>query len=908
MELLLLSRVKLTLRAALAAVVLLPTALHAQQGPNPLPTGKSLTVPKDLARQNVGSLPMHMVPSPDGQYAVTTDMGFRQSLWAIRLSDGVGVSHVDFSDAAPNPSSNGLYYGLAFKADGTLYAAQGANDSIAVLKLNAATGQLTAGTSIATKKADFPSGLAVDNRGYLYVANNDPGTFAQPSSFAIYDTATSKEIGRYTFTGTPNFPLAVAVLADGSKAFVTSQRDGVVYVFDTSTTNAPALAATVTTGLHPISLLLNRAQTRLFVANAHSDTVSIIDTASNAVLNNVTLRQAKERETVGTTPTGLALSPDERTLYVTLGDINAVGVVNLANAAAPAVAGYLPVGWYPTGAVVSPDGTRLLVANAKGTRTRYPNPGYLLVNYNDSASYDLNLIEGQVLNVPLPADAATLRTATKAVIADNAPHPADQMLASIGLGAGGITHVVYIVKENRTYDQVLGDVAQGNGEASLAIFGKSVTPNQHKLVKHFALLDNFYVCAEASGDGWPWSTQGIATEYVIKNLPYNYSGRGRQYDFEGQINGYPAGGFPPTDPDGKTLSQAFPAGAPAIADVSEAPNNHIWDDALRAGLTIRNYGFFNTFGVAQGGVTVIPDNFPGAAGLLPTGHDLAGNSDFDYRRYDNDYPDSDAPAKYGASYALTTYGKYNAPSRFSEFSREFGEMLAKDPAGGAVPALMLVRFHHDHTQGFTPGKFSPRAEVADNDYAVGQFVDLLSHSPIWEHTAIFVLEDDAQDGPDHVDCHRSPCYVISPYVKAGTVDHTFYNTDSVLHSMEQILGLPPMSQYDRMATSIAVFGATPDQSRPFNAVLPAASVVTEKNPELAQMSRKDPRRRLALASLKMDFEHPDAAPPGPLNEILWKTVRGVNSKMPKPRHSLALGPERAPRKTAASGADVDDDG
>ncbi len=870
-------------------------AFMEADGVNPdskvLVTGKTITVPSDTPRQGVGSLPMHMIASPDGQYAVTTDMGFRQSLWSIRLADGVGVSHVEFPNSDPNPASNGLYYGLAFKADGTLYAAQGNNDSIAILSLNRATGELTQKSSLKTKKADFPSGLALDDRGYLYVANNDPSTFLQPSSFAIYDTATNLEIGRYNFGGTPNFPLAVAVLRDGSKAFVTSQRDGVVYVFNTATATAPTLAATVPTGLHPISLLLNKAQTRLYVANAHSDTVSIIDTAGNAVLGNVLLRQRGEKGVVGATPTGLALSPDENTLYVTLGDLNAVGVVDVGNAAAAQLRGFVSAGWYPTGAVVSPDGTRLFVANAKGTKTRYPNPGYLLVNYNDSAAYDLNLIEGEVLNIPLPGDAASLKQASARVVADNARRAPESTLASIGRQAGGITHVIYIIKENRTYDQVLGDVKQGNGEASLAIFGENVTPNQHRIARHYALLDNFYVCAEASGDGWPWSTQGLATEYVIKNLPYNYSNRGRQYDFEGQINGYLAGGFPATDPDGKALSALFPAGTPAITDVSEAPNGHIWDNALRAGLTIRDYGCFSSFGVAQKGAQVLPDNYPTAAGLLPPGHDLAGNTDFDYRRYDNDYPDSDAPAHYGAAYKLAAYGKYNAPSRFSEFNREFQEMLAKDPTGGAVPSLMMVRFNHDHTQGFTPGKFSPRAEVADNDYAVGQLVDLISHSPIWTHTAIFILEDDAQDGPDHVDCHRSPCYVISPYVKARTVDHTFYNTDSVLHSINQILGLPPLSQYDRVAAPIGVFGETPNLSRRYTAVLPDAAVITEMNPSLARLGRRDPRRKLALDSLKMNFDLPDAAPAGPLNEILWKTAKGTGSKMPAPRHSLALGPQ-----------------
>ena len=894
---------------AVTATLTLPRA-RAQDGPNPLPTGKSLSLPPtQTTRQGVGSLPMNLIPTADGRFAISTDMGFRQSLWVTRVSDGVGVADVEFSNAAPNPDTNGLYYGLAIRPDGTLFAAQGSNDSIAVLSLNTTTGELTTVKStIKTKKGDFPSGLALDDRGYLYVANNDPGTFAQPSSVAVYDTAAGAEVGRYTFSGPTNFPLAVAALRDGRKVYVTSQRDGVIYVFNTADPKKPALVNTIPTGSHPIGLLLNKAQDRLFVANAHSDTVSVLDTSSDTVLANVSVRPTRPRKQTGVTPTGLALSPDEGTLYVTLGDFNAVAVISLSNPANPLVRGYVPAGWYPTGVVVSPDGSRLLVTDAKGLRTRYPNPGYLQVNYNDSPAYDLNLIEGEVNTLPVPADDAALQGTTAQVLANNAPRLGATNYDKIGLKAGGITHVIYIVKENRTYDQMLGDIGKGNGEPSLAIFGQEITPNQHKLARRFVLLDNFYVCAEASGDGWPWSTQGIANESVIKNLPYNYSNRGRQYDFEGQNNGYLVGGFPANDPDGKPLSAVFPNGAPAIPDVSEGPGGHIWDAVLKAGLSYRNYGFFYSFGVTQQGAVVLPDNYPAAAGLLPPGHDLAGTSDTDFRRYDNDFPDSDAPTALGFSYSLKTYGKYNAPSRFSEWNREFQQMLAKDPTGGAVPAMMTVRFNHDHTQGFTPGKFSPRAEVADNDYAVGQLVEAVSNSAIWPHTAIFIVEDDAQDGPDHVDAHRSPCFVISPYVTAQSVDHTFYNTDSVLRSMELILGIPALSQYDRIAQPIT-FGDTPANVGPYKAIIPAASIIGEKNPTLAELTKHDdPRQELARASLEMNFELPDSAPPRRLNEILWQTVRGVDSPMPAPRHTivasrpaLSLTPPKA-----APGADDDD--
>ena len=337
------------------------------------------------------------------------------------------------------------------------------------------------------------------------------------------------------------------------------------------------------------------------------------------------------------------------------------------------------------------------------------------------------------------------------------------------------------MKENRTFDQVLGDIASAggkavNGDAALTIFGANVTPNQHALATRFVMLDNFFDCGEASGDGWPWSTQGQANEAVIKNLPYNYSGRGRNYDFEGSNNNYPTGGFPAADPYGKPLvgkdSPYYGKAAPAIADVSEAPGGHLWDDAKNAGLSYRNYGFFTSFGVGEATDYLLPFNLPGSAGLQPVGiipttvsgaaADLskAGISDFDMRGFDQNFADSEAGYYYAygtfpaipagaasypvqtnlsspALFKIPTFGHYNSPSRVSEFKRELAEMLKADPSGGAVPNLILLKYSNDHTQGYSTSKtnpkiHSPRSGVADNNYAVGQTVDIISHSPIWK--------------------------------------------------------------------------------------------------------------------------------------------------------------------------------
>ncbi len=940
-------------RAALLGALLPAALLPARaQGPNPLITGKSITLPNAAFRQAVGSLPMNMILAPGGRYALVTDMGFRQSLWSVDTVTGRGVSHLDFPNGGSiDPAkTNGLYYGLAAAPNGdgtsTLYAAQGDNGTVAKVTVGA-NGALAMAGTITLPAGQFAAGVALDGRGDLYVAVNEnyaPGAafdntaFLKPSSLAIYSAATGLPLGAYTFNELsfpnaaypgipalgvppvaagmatpPSFPLAVAALRDGSKVFVSSQRDGKVYVLNAAVPGTPTLLGTIPTGAHPVALLLNRAQTRLYVANASSDTVSVVDTVSDAILDTVLLRPTGTSTLAGATPTNLALSPDENTLYATLGDMNAVAVVSVASLPS-SVTGYIPTGWYPTAVAVNPANSRLLVADAKGTQTRNPNkaaqgPG------GANGTYILNIIEGNVLTFPVPG-AKLLAADTRQVLGNNAIPAlasATNPLAGIGLGAGKIKHVVYIVKENRTYDQVLGDLPQGNGDPSLALFGDRpgahVTPNFHALASRFVLLDNFYDCGEASGDGWPWSTGSFANEYVIKNLPYNYSGRGRNYDFEGSNNFFITGGFPATDPDGRVLSPLFPTGAPAIPDAGQAPAGHIWDDVVAnvklagTGLTVpyRNYGFFYSLAFPTGGglkppTLPVPDNYPAVTGVQPPGHDLAGVSDYDFREFDLTYPDSDAPAMDGvaANYKtlnysnyLPTSGKASAPSRFEEFKKEFGEMLPPGTTDDSrVPAFLTVRFMSDHTDGTTPGDPSPRAHVADNDYGVGQFVDLISHSAIWGSTAIFVIEDDAQDGQDHVDAHRSTCYVVSPYIHANSVDHTFYNTDSVLKTMEQLLGVPPLSQYDAVANTITDFDAAPGNAGPYDAILPDAAIVGELNPKMTALKPGTEAYRLARLAARMDFKHPDSADPVLLNEMIWKSVKGMDSPVPAPRHAL----------------------
>jgi YVTN family beta-propeller protein len=678
-----------------------------------------------------------------------------------------------------------------------------------------------------------------------------------------------------------------------------------VYVLNTAVSGEPKLITKIETGAHPVALLLDKAQSRLFVANASSDTVSIIDTRSDQVVHTILLRPEIAKDVAGATPNGLALSPDEKRLYVTLADMNAVGVIDPDDAE---LDGYIPVGWYPTAIAVPPNGKRLFVLNAKGLDSRHPNPP----EGKSRQVSPLTLLEGNLISLAIPSH-DQLRAQTQRVMELARLTPKyvrrGNPLAAIGLQAGRIKHVIYIVKENRTYDQVLGDLPQGNGDPSRCIFGRQVTPNLHALAERFVLLDNFYDCGEVSGDGWNWSTQAQANEYVSRNVPYSYSDRGRSYDYEGAINDYPAAGFPAKDPQDKPLSTdpLYKNGAPAVPDVGEAPGGHIWDLARKARLSYRNYGFYLSDGVKHGKDVIIPANYPNSVGLQPGGHDLDGISDLDFLRFDLNYADSEAPLRFARKFSdntflrpHATFGIHDAPSRFAEWHHEFEEMLAKAPDGSAVPTFMTVRFGDDHTMGTNPNHHSPRSMVADNDYACGQLVEAISHSPIWKSTAIFILEDDAQNGPDHVDAHRSVCYVISPWIKAQSVDHTFQNTASCLRTMELLMGLPPMCQYDATSDPILDWDASPTNDAPFDAIEPDRDILGQINGKNSPKAPISPEQKSMMdESSKMDFAHADHAPADRLNEIIWKSVKGDDAVIP------ATPP--GPPPTIARGVKKDDD-
>ncbi|MCW3059604.1 MAG: beta-propeller repeat protein, partial [Capsulimonas sp.] len=538
------------------------------------------------------------------------------------------------------------------------------------------------------------------------------------------------------------------------------------------------------------------------------------------------------------------LSPDEKTRYVTLGDMNAVAVVSLPEAK---LDGYLPVGWYPTGAVVSPDGKRLFVANAKGVAARNPNDTPH-ADLTERPQYIQNIIEGTVTTLNLDA-LPPLKTMTAKVLANN------QGVAgkNADFRNPGIKHVFYIVKENRTYDQVLGDLPQGNGDPALVLFGRDVTPNLHALAERFVLLDNFYCCAEVSGDGWNWSTGAMASEYTERNVPHNYGGRRRPYDFEGTNNGVAVDRID----------------AP---DTARPPGGYIWDLCASKGVSFRNYGFFTDDlelprKTAEEGTEGLENS--------PTKKALLGKSSAEFRQFDTSYADSEAwvAAKIDpAPKQMLAYGKFKDPSRVTAWKREFAQYVKN----GDLPSFSMLRVMRDHTAGSADGASSARAMVADNDYAVGQIVETISRSPYWKSSAIVIVEDDAQNGYDHVDAHRSIAFVISPFIEKGTHDSRFHNTDSALRTIEVLLGLPPMTQYDAIAPPIDVFGKTALNADPYAAILPAKQILAEVNTKKAYRSQDSAR---LLNPLKEE-----SAPDEQLNDILWRSIKGTTP--PERRYTL----------------------
>ncbi len=662
------------------------------------------------------------------------------------------------------------------------------------------------------------------------------------------------------------FPYWVQIRGNDT-AYVSSIRDRQVVVVSLAGA-APAITARIPLPGQPNRMLLSRDGARLYVAQDNADTVAVIATASNRVVDEIPVAAPAAlfpdaRHYFGVNPNSLALAPDQRTLYVTNGAENAVAVVRLADGGG-SVAGLIPTAWYPNSVSVSRDGGRLYVVNGKSDEG--PNPGFARgltparhTRARASNQYIYQLDKGGFLSLPTP-DGATLGRLTRQVLAND--HYLDhQSAADRALMAAlrqRIHHVIYIIKENRTYDQVLGDLPVGNGDPKLTEFPQANTPNFHALAQDFVTLDNFDCAGEVSGVGWPWSTAARTTDVDEKEVPPNYADRGLSYDTEGSNRNVNVAARRRSDPDllPGTANVASPDGDEDGHD--EAGQGYLWDAALRHGLTVRDYGFWAGGDYNQRRKNAIPELPDPAAShtvvAYSTSPSLRPYTDPYFRGFDQSYPDY---------------------YRYQEWAREFGQY----EANGKLPNLELVRLEHDHFGNFgdaLAGLNTPELQIADDDYAVGLLVQKVAHSRYRGDTLIFIVEDDAQDGGDHVDAHRSPAFILGPYVKQHAVVSNAYNTVSLLRTMEEVLGLGPLNLDDASTPPMAAVFDLKQKSWSYTATPSRyldASTLPIPHTGAALMPRHD-GAWWARQTQGMDFSIADHLDSAKFNRILWEGLRG----------------------------------
>jgi len=746
----------------------------------------------------LGDLPLQIVLSANKQRMAVTNNGVgAQKIQLFGISDEkvTQLSEISIPKA---------WYGLAFSSDGKRLYASGGNDNLIAI-FSTEKDQLRADTVIKLglpwpKGKICPAGLALDepNQRLFTVTKEDSALYVINLKGSV-----EKRIPL------PSEPYSVLVSAKKNEVYVTLWGMKGILVFDR---NNFTKKAEIAVGDHPNEMILNKAENLLFVANAQDNSVSVINLSTRKTLEVLNAALYPDAPN-GSTTNSLALSPDEHTLYIANADNNCLSAFDVQEPGESRALGFIPTGWYPTS--VRCVGDKILVANGKGMTSaanpKGPNP-FKKGKDAHGAQYIGELYLG-TLSVIAKPNAAQLKAYSKLVY-ENCPYNKAKELQAEGEAGNPIPqrvgdpspikYVFYIIKENRTYDQVLGDMPEGNGDPELCLFPETVTPNQHALAREFVLLDNFYVDAEVSADGHNWSTAAYANDFVEKTWPTSYGGRGGNYDFEG------------------TREVAFPKGG------------FIWDYCKRAGLSYRTYGEF-------------ADDFKANYKTLE-GHFCPY-----YSAWDLEYQDI---------------------QREKDWERDFDSLLNINQ----VPRFNSLRLICDHTSGMSKGAFSPTAAVADNDLALGRLIEHLSNSKIWAESAVFILEDDAQNGADHVDAHRSIAFVASPFARRNYIDHTMYSTTSMMRTMELILGLPPMSQFDAAAVPMwRCFTAKPDFS-PFKSLEPGVSLDT-RNAWVEPLSRISETWNLAKI---------DAVPEREFNEVLWKAIKGLDSEMPAPRRAAWL--------------------
>jgi YVTN family beta-propeller protein len=799
-------------RWAVLAAVLLAACRPQATPPAPgqvsakarLPTGASL----DAAGPSfgVGNMPLAIAPVPGaaGRYVLLLSGWREQGLQVIDTGQGKVLQTL------PQP---GAFLGLAFSPDGkTLYASGGDDDAVWRYGWKDGAAAFRDRLELAAKEKDkpgtrFPAGLALSPDGSrLYVAENLSGTLA------VLDAAGGKVLQRLPVG---RFPYGVAVAPDGT-VWVSAWSGDTVTALAPDGSGGLKEAGRVEAGRHPSALLLNPSGTRLFVASASTDHVAVVDTKARRVL--ATLQDPPPSgPDEGSTPNALALSPDGTRLFVAEADANAVALFQLSASTSGVagargndkLAGRIPCQWYPNALAMS--GNTLTVVNGKGTGTG-PNPGGPRPDQprdKTSTSYTLGQLNGSVTTLAATWSDRDLAGLTRRVERANGwdrPRPQRRYPP--------FEHVIYILKENRTYDQVFGDLPQGDGDPSLVFFPRQVSPNHHAIVERFGLFDRFFVNAEVSNQGHPWSTSGYVTDFLEKTTPSDYSDRRDEGEEGAGEADEPAGGW-------------------------------LWGIAKEKGISFRNYG--ETMQKAQG-----PD---GSTIWKTPRAGLAEVSNLKYPGWD-----------------LTLSDQVRADLWIAD--------LHEAEKSGKMPALQLLWLPNDHTSGTRPGLPTPRAYMADNDYALARILEALSKSPFWKSTVVFVLEDDAQSGADHVDSHRSVLLVASPYNRPGVV-HRFVNTTDVLATIEEILGLRSFSHFDHYGRTLAdIFAKEPDL-RPYEA-LPLAVPWTEVNP------KPDAG---AGASARLNLSIPDSGQDDLFNRVLWRAIKG-NRPYPAERQMPLLELER----------------
>jgi len=785
----------------------------------------------------VNDRPLGIAVSPDGtEAAVATASNFAsRALYIVKL---------DSQTITQTISMGNSFVGVAYGPDGkTLYVGGGADNDVKIFSRNALGQWGTTPVRVAISGA-APSGLSLSPAGdRVYVALNrrnalgvidvtkTPPTVVQITTGAFpYSTAATPD-GRKVYVSNWGGRLPQAGDAtDGSNAVVVDPATGIanngtVSVYDTA---AATIAKTITVGLHPSAMAFSPDGSRLYVANANSDSISVIDTSTDSVAATIDVRPDASAP-LGSAPNAIAVSSDG-TLYVANAGNNAIAVIDPSQPDSPR--GFVPVGWFPAALALTKANDRLLVGNGYGFGSIAPAADPDGRSYADRKGY--------VSVIPVPIAPGTLNQFTGQVAKNNRTIGAGESPSAVpatgtvavphGKGdKSAIEHVIYIIKENRTYDQVFGDLPQGNGDPSLAIFGRTVTPNLHALAEQFVLLDNYYTAGDQSALGHQWCDEAYSNDYVHKY------GNARN-DFAG------------------TNPMAF------------APTGFVWDNARNHGLSARIYGEFTNRTVKTPSNATWLD-FYNAWRTGSPGPTLVGASSVKsaqpitspiFPGYDMGIPDQ---------------------LRTDLFLREFREF----EQSGSLPNLIVMLLPVDHTNGTSPGFPTPRAMVADNDLAVGKIVDAVSHSRFWATTAIFVTEDDSQAGVDHVDGHRSEALIVSPYTRTGTVDSTLYSTINMVRTIEQILGLPPMNQFDQAAHPMTPAFTNHPDATPFD-VLPNQIPLNEMNP--GTVALRGLQRELAFASMKMDFSEPDSAPQDVLNRAIWHSVKGYDTPYPEMRMAV----------------------